>query len=771
MLPLLVCLSCTKHIQEGQDGGADNIINIGGIAMDSISAGVEDGMPFTKADGYVPAEDQGWLLGPLFHGLEVRYKQDAAEKNRIARLVLERKPGATGYTKDDILKINNLAVYSLNYVKDFFPNIEGPAKWDGNGQHIFQGVYVPEEIRQAAGSEPAVAVADALTTDQSGDNYTYLNHYLAMPANTRLNATTGRVILPYGHRLCHVIAYVLIDPAMGSDVHLQGFELDAEEQDDPHTTLFRFGNVDVLDYVEKQTETSGNERLIPRWTKSRKVIPHFFGMRNSRNSKSVEVADHFLLFHEKATQTDIYPTNDAKWTAAKNDWDTQYNSSPAGATEAEKIKYANGHSKYERVDYGLVPCYDIIARPTYTSKASIMYDEEDKNTFGHFNKIDFELTLNTGLSYSKTFEFLLDANYQTVVFLKINQVAVDYNEAGSEKWVETSYEDGYYGVNNRNGNALSKTGSSWQRAYRIGEKSKNWNVTDGHKYDNNDGTIPEDCDTLSQYVKETTWMDLFKQACMVEDELNPGSYTVLGKRTGDYFILDGNITIDLSKTETGEFPKPFIFTGHLDCQGHTITLIHAGDKIFTPGKEAKFVETTDYTQDELYVKVGEDYVLYEFPSEVYMKISDNPEEYAKVEGLTLQDFMEDTANHYYRKDGEVYVIMDRPVLYVWYPGEFHFTPSYLFAGLNGIYDAPAGASDGDYNIYTQGGVKVPYADNGVGGTGTGWRAEILNANIVGGKLFCDDPTDPLKAHVTGYVYNCTQGGVRVPDHVPARPKY
>lgn len=784
MIPLLVLSACTKRTPaEIEQNGAD-IINIGGIGLDDVSANVQGGQPFTKTVSldYVPAEEQSWLLDPLFDGLEVRYRLGTGAPT-IARLRLHKD--SQGNIEREP---NGLAKYTLKYLDEDFEAETTDARWKGNGEHLFQGVYVPENIRKKDGSDPAVAKAENLTTDQAGANYELLNHYLAMPANTKINATTGRVILPYGHRLCHVIAYVLIDPAMGDNVHLQGFQLDAQGNDDPHSTLFRFGNVDVLDYVEQTGQHSANERLIPHWTTPRKVIPHFFGMRESRNSHSEVVAETFIIYQDTKTKTDIFPTQDDLWTSAKEKWEAKYEESKA-ATEQGKIDYANKNSGYEKIDYGRkVPCYDIIVRPTYTSEDNIMYDEAAGAKWGRKNKIDFELTLDTGLSYSKTFEFLLDANYQTVVFLKINQVAVDYNEAGSEKWVYDWNYDGYYGVNNRNGNALSKTGSSWQRAYRIGEKSKNWDVTDGHKYDNNDGTAPEDRDTLSQYVNLDTWMDIFKQACMLEDESNPGSYTVPGKKTGDYFILDQDITIDLSKTETGELPKPFIFTGHLDCQGHTITLKNAGKKIFTPGKEEGFIETTDYTQ-KVYEKVGtsgtkSDYVEYKLPDEIYEKVSDDPVTYEQIIGLTLQDFMEDTGTTYYRKTGEnTYEAISRPAggkLYMWYPGEFHFTPSYLFAGLNGIYNAPAGAPEGTYNIHTQGGVKVPYADNGPGGTGTGWRAEILNARIVKGEnsdratLFPDEVYvngSYVVGDVSGYVYNCTQMGSRVPDHVPARPKY
>ena len=201
--------------------------------------------------------------------------------------------------------------------------------------------------------------------------------------------------------------------------------------------------------------------------------------------------------------------------------------------------------------YGLVPCYDIIVRPTYketTTGANVMYDEIDK-TVGvtDSNSIDFELTLDNGLEYEKTFTFDLDANDETVVYLKVNPERIDYNSAGSRLWKMESYNDSYYGVNNQNGNSLSKAGSSWQRAYT--NDTINVGVTDGHYYD------ADSEDAEAQYVSSDKWIDMLAEA-------KSG-----GAHDGKYFILHNDITIDVTK-----FPEDFVFTGHLDALDHTITL-------------------------------------------------------------------------------------------------------------------------------------------------------------------------------------------------------
>ena len=100
---------------------------------------------------------------------------------------------------------------------------------------------------------------------------------------------------------------------------------------------------------------------------------------------------------------------------------------------------------YEQVTYQHVPIYDLIVRPTYTSYDNVMYDEEGyTDTYtrealaNRTNQIDFLITLENGLTYEKTFEFDLDANYETVVYLHISKEGVDYNTSGADVWLETS---------------------------------------------------------------------------------------------------------------------------------------------------------------------------------------------------------------------------------------------------------------------------------------------------------------------------------------------
>jgi hypothetical protein len=175
-----------------------------------------------------------------------------------------------------------------------------------------------------------------------------------------------------------------------------------------------------------------------------------------------------------------------------------------------------------------------------------MYDETTP-TAAESNNIDFELTLNNDLEYEKSFTFDLNANDETVVYLRVSPERIDYNSAGSRLWKESSYADNYYGVNNQNGNNLSVAGSGWQRAYT--NKILNTGVTDGHLYD------ADEEDPEAQYVSDAKWIELFFKA--YKD----------GAHHGDYFILDHDITIPASA-----IPADFKFTGHLDGMDHTITI-------------------------------------------------------------------------------------------------------------------------------------------------------------------------------------------------------
>jgi hypothetical protein len=177
-----------------------------------------------------------------------------------------------------------------------------------------------------------------------------------------------------------------------------------------------------------------------------------------------------------------------------------------------------------------------------------MFDEAVQTASGE-NNIDFELTLSNDLEYEKSFAFDLNANDETVVYLRVSPERIDYNSAGSRLWKESSYPDSYYGVNNQNGNNLSVAGSSWQRAYT--NSTLNTGVTDGHFYD------ADNEDEEAQYVDDTKWFSMLLQAYKG------------GAHHGDYFILKRDITIN---TDDFTFPHNYIFTGHLDALDHKITI-------------------------------------------------------------------------------------------------------------------------------------------------------------------------------------------------------
>lgn len=182
------------------------------------------------------------------------------------------------------------------------------------------------------------------------------------------------------------------------------------------------------------------------------------------------------------------------------------------------------------------------------------------------NSIEFEMTLDNDLVYTKLFQFDLNANQQTVVYITIDREHVDYDESFSEKWVPEDADDGYYGVNNDLGHNMSRAGSSWQRAVTYCQSEPKHDVTDGNYYD--DGRVDED--DLGQYFSDRDqWIEEFAKA------------KIDGDRHGDYFVLTKDIEIDLTK-----LPDNFVFTGHLDGRGHKITI--SGSKTDSEGKHYLF---------------------------------------------------------------------------------------------------------------------------------------------------------------------------------------
>ena len=388
-----------------------------------------------------------------------------------------------------LLTYDGISSYSMNmYDSNGKPTI--PAKWLGNGAHVFRGAYVPDGLRKP----------------NTTKTYKDLCEYTSLPPKKEIYATIEQITIPTQHRLARVVAYVLIDNSIknfnGDKTKLKGYDSDATHADN---TKLRFCNVDVLDYVD----TDGH----PIWKTADKVIPHYIK------------EEDITIYQETGTNNYVFPTDDNYESAKENS------------------------SKYTAISYGTSPCYDIIVRPTYTvttNKAMVMGDELDaNNTDANTNKIDFELTLENDLEYEKTFKFDLNANYETVVYLRVSPEKVDYNSTGSRLWQTKSYADDYYGVNNPD-HELSMAGSSWQRAYTIA--TTNPDITDGNAYS-------------EQYI--TTESDFITKLSQAYDG---GAYD------GCYFILKSDLTIDLSTF------ADIVFTGHLDALDHTIKLENASDK-------------------------------------------------------------------------------------------------------------------------------------------------------------------------------------------------
>ena len=469
-----VLAACTRVDSPEQPAYDADVIRVGMVS---------NGRMTTKADpepAGQAAETVPWLKDVLATGMDMTYLYN--DNSRKARLKLEVDAEGNILTSE-----GGITKYSFKAYDDQ-ANLTGvPAKWMGNGAHTFQGVYIPEGLKQ----------------QNPQQDYTDLVRYTAVPPKAEIQATVGLVTIPLQHRLARVLSYVLIEESMNA--RLKGYD---PLNYDPEATMLRFCNVKTLDYVSAQGH--------PVWKEERKVIPHYLG------EETIRVYEH------KTTGKLVFPTDDA-WESADNDY------------------AANGdNSSYTFTDYVNAPCFDIIVRPTYTVADKAMYDESVITETGE-NRIVFELTLDNNLVYEKRFAFDLDANDETVVYLRVAPERIDYNSTGARLWIESTFDDDYYGVNNRNGNTLSKAGSGWQRAYT--NSTLDVGVTDGHYYD----TDAED--DRVQYVSDPRFIELLREA------------TEGGACHGDYFILKNDITIDVS-----DFDDDFVFTGHLDALDHTITL-------------------------------------------------------------------------------------------------------------------------------------------------------------------------------------------------------
>lgn len=754
--------------QDPQGVYAENAIRIGGIDTDEMTVS-----SITSRATGVPAETQTWLIQPLKNGLDITYGLYNANPNHedvaILKLSDKNNKGGNEYDKD-----GDLAIYTFKYRADRKAVVGdgNDAIWYNNGSHYFQGVHVPERIRyssdvtevEADGKAPGLVIDQYNDTETGTDaelgNYTLLSHYLGMPANYRLTATVERIMLPFRHRLARVVAFVLIDPELNTT--LKGYKSDKKTvegqevfYEDPNNTSIRFCNVNVLQGVKDQAETGvdggGHHILTPKWTQARKVIPHFDGERGSYSYKTLEQYDENFKFYTKETDgksDDLYPTS-TNWKAVHD---------------------ASGHNGYKEVIYGKVPVYDIIVRPTYTNVDNVMYDEEGytvessttkTNLANRTNQIDFELELANGLRYEKRFEFDLDANYQTVVYLRISREQVDYNSSGSDIWIEERSTDGWFGVDNQNGNTLSYAGSSWQRAYTYGsqvsENNTNPNdqngVTDGHFYNANSSTEEQE---KAQYFTKSykdIWVKKFAQAYKG------------GAHHGDYFILRDNITID-----AGALPADFVFTGHLDAQDKTITLTGTNEwKVSTIDPLSKLMQKkagATGTGDDDFEDIPNKQLYW--IKQIAQSKSGNAtgipagEPIAFImENTTPADITSDMLLFYKDSQGNFQIYTNRTF--------FKKTGSSLFAGLNGIYktaqetNASIPANQWEANVHKETNkstVWVPTA---------GYRAEVLNLQIaVGATLFKPEAT------VTGNVQNCynlTAEGKEAVTYTPNIPQY
>lgn len=525
MLAAGILSGCSDRLeQEGwvPTGLVERIINIGGISTETTVT-----VSTKSSSTYTPAEEESWMIASLKAGIIIQYglletdgNQNTVQAHKhTAKLALDNA-FVFGQTIP--------ASYTFTYYGNNDSSVDGkPAEWYGNGMHFFEGASLPSALNTAAN----------LDTDQSGANYTTLAQLMSVPADCNISATIERVRIPFQHRLSKVIAYVLLDQSMV----------------DQHVTIteVNFSRVNVLQSID----ANGH----PVWVEARKVKPHAIGVNQGLDPDGKPLTDQtdFVLLHHKK--------NDSYLSSTSPEYSTYYKGSSATA-------YAD--SEYEPIVYtGGAPSYDVIVRPTYTSVATVMYDESgyyaadgktkvDANIqtlASKTNRIEFEIKLSNDLIYTKDFVFDLDPNFQTVVYLRIRPESVNYDNSGTQSWTTITPKDGYYGVNNGNGNSLSMAGGSWQRAFRTTSAPGSVGVTDGSFYDKDD---EQDHVTgrNGQYLGTDAWKTAFLEATLQ----TTAEGIVQGEHHGDYFILDHDIELDV--------PEGFVFTGHLDAQGHTIKL-------------------------------------------------------------------------------------------------------------------------------------------------------------------------------------------------------
>ena len=461
--------ACTQH-DEALETDDDRIIHVGGVtAGDVLSTSA-----VTRAMmDPVAAESLDWLKdGLATTGMDITYFTKTAQQKAQLKLQLDSEGNPA---KSD----GGITIYDFKAYNNGEPT-DVAAKWLGNGAHTFQGKFIPESLKSSG-----------------THSYEDLEHYTTIPPSTSKSATVGCITIPIQHRLARVQAYVLIDTDMNAK--LKGYDSNATNADN---TKLRFCDVGVLDYVD----ANGN----PVWTTATKAVPHYIGELGSIVENDNVAFPTFRTYKNTKTGELLFPT-DGEWKTAHDLYEKQGKGTASG---------------YICTDYGKVPSYDLAVRPTYTEATTgtnVMYDEATTSAEGE-NQIRFELTLDNDLEYEKVFTFDLNANEETVVFLRITPEKIDYNSSGSRLWKEVSHPAKYYDLDTDD-HSLSQTGSSWQRAFT--------NETEG-------------------------FVDLLKQAYKG------------GTHQGDYFVLTKDIEINLNY-----FPAELVFTGHLDAMGHTITLINA----------------------------------------------------------------------------------------------------------------------------------------------------------------------------------------------------
>ncbi len=772
-----------------------DVINVGGIDTgDEMTTSAV----MTRADGDdtptppvdpTGAEKQQWLIQPLKQGLDITYglvtdvSEDKNERVAILKLL-----GGTSSDYNYNVSDEGYAMYSFKYRGNDGSETEESAIWYNNGAHYFEGVHVPNRLRYMSNineleqdtrtiNDENVTGTKNLSTDQhdgtdTGDNnnlgnYTLLTHYLGMPANTRIAATVSRIRLPFQHRLARVMVYVLIDPALGSNVKINGFKKDAEGHDtateDPTTSDIRFCNVEVLSGVHDVYDSNKKlHTLTPQWTLARKVVPHFFAEDGTWSSSGTELNEDFIMYTEIATKKNIFGTS-KNWPTAHAAYKAKYDAAMSAHSdwnETQLAEAAEEASGYQQTNFGKAPMYDIIVRPTYTNKDNIMYDEgpltdQEKNALvTHTNSIDFEIKLNNGLEYEKHFEFDLDPNYQTAVYLLISREQVNYDTSGSEVWVARKDYDDWYGLDNANGNTLSLAGSSWQRAYS-NKTDTSRDITDGHYYG-------QDTEGTGQYINEATFKQFLAQAYKG------------GEHHGDYFILNSDISIDAS-----DLPANFEFTGHLDGRDHTIT--------FTGGSSDIYEVTTNYSAyptTPLYIKSASTYTEYELPvlyvsAEVAQAkpgsragIDKGDDMMIEQTGITLATVMGNTTNYYIKNADGSYSLFVRPTaLYTHRIGA-----SSLFNGLDGNYttnqESANPEKDENGKVIWEANVHKETNKSTQWVPVIGWRGEVLNLKVKTGTLFPQDYDFPNSGNVRNcYDLNESDEKTKAYRNDPELPRY